>query len=67
MPRSSIRGYSEKVLGRTLAELQVVWELSPRNTLLGSLIASLLGQNLSLSYLAVTQLKSCGLSASTGL
>ncbi len=45
----------------------VVWELSPLNTLLGGLIASLVGLNLSVSYLAVTQPKSCGLSASAGI
>ncbi len=44
-----------------------VWELSPLNTLLGGLIASLVGLNLSVSYLAVTQPKSCGLSASAGV
>jgi len=45
----------------------VVWEFSPLNTLLGLLIASLVGLNLAFSYLAVTQPKSCGMSASAGL
>jgi hypothetical protein len=45
----------------------VVWEFSPLNTLLGLFIASLVGLNLAFSYLAVTQPKSCGMSASAGL
>lgn len=45
----------------------VVWELSPLNTLLGVGIAALVGFNLAVSYLAVTQPRSCGLSTGAGV
>ena len=45
----------------------VVWEFSPLNTVLGAAIALLVGLNLSLSYLAVTQPQSCGLGVSAGV
>jgi hypothetical protein len=45
----------------------VVWEFSPLNTLLGAGIATLVGFNLAVSYLAVTQPRSCGLSTGAGL
>ena len=44
----------------------VVWEFSPLNTLLGLGIALLVGLNLGLSYLAITQPRACGMSASAG-
>ena len=51
-----------------LLELGVaLWEFSPLNTLLGLAIAALVGLNLAFSYLAVTQPRSCGLSAGAGL
>ena len=51
-----------------LLELGVaLWEFSPLNTLLGLGIAALVGLNLAFSYLAVTQPRSCGLSAGAGL
>jgi hypothetical protein len=50
-----------------LLELGVaVWEFSPLNTLLGVGLATLVGLNLALSYLAVTQPKSCGVGAGAG-
>jgi len=45
----------------------VVWEFSPLNTLLGLGIATLVGLNLAVSYLAVTQPRSCGLSTGAGV
>jgi len=51
-----------------LLELGVVfWEFSPLNTLLGLVLAALVGLNLAVSYLAVTQPRSCGLSAGAGV
>jgi hypothetical protein len=50
-----------------LVEVGIVsWEFSPLNTLLGGGIAILVGLNLALSYLAVTQPRSCGVGASAG-
>ena len=50
-----------------LLELGVAaWEFSPLNTLLGVGIAALVGFNLAVSYLAVTQPRSCGLSTGAG-
>jgi hypothetical protein len=45
----------------------VVWEFSPLNTLLGVCIAGLVGLNFALSYLAVTQPRSCGVGAGAGV
>ena len=45
----------------------VVWEFSPLNTLLGLGIAGLVGLNFALSYLAVTQPRSCGIGAGAGV
>lgn len=45
----------------------VVLEFSPLNFLLGLGIAFLVGLNLSFSYLAITQPRSCGMSASAGV
>lgn len=45
----------------------VIWEFSPLNTLLGAGLATLVGLNLAVSYLAVTQPRSCGLSSGAGV
>lgn len=51
-----------------LVDLWVVRLLfSPLNVLLGFVISALAGLNLALSYLAVTQPKSCGVGATTGV
>lgn len=50
-----------------LLELGVAtWEFSPLNTLLGAAVAALVGLNLALSYLAITQPRSCGVGAGAG-
>jgi len=43
------------------------WVFSPVNTAIGLAVAALVGLNLALSYLAVTQPRSCGLTAGSGL
>jgi len=43
------------------------WVFSPVNAAVGLLVAALVGLNLALSYLAVTQPRSCGLAAGSGL
>ncbi len=54
--------------GIALIELGVItWAFSPINTLVGLGIAALVGLNLALTYLAVTQPKSCGIGTSSGL
>ncbi|MFC7072019.1 hypothetical protein ACFQJ7_03910 [Halovenus rubra] len=45
----------------------LTWTVSPINTLIGLFLASLVGLNLSLTYLAVTQPAACGLGAGSGL
>jgi hypothetical protein len=51
-----------------LLELGVaVWEFSPLNTLLGVGLAALVGLNIALSYLAVTQPRACGIGAGAGI
>jgi len=51
-----------------LLELGVAtWEFSPLNTLLGVAIAGLVGLNLALSFLAITQPRSCGVGAGAGV
>ena len=51
-----------------LVELGVViWLFSPLNTLVGLAIATLVGLNLALTYLAVVQPKACGLGATSGV
>jgi len=49
-------------------ELGVVsWTFSPLNTALGLGVAVLVGVNLGMTYLAVTQPKSCGIGTSSGI
>lgn len=43
------------------------WVFSPLNTGIGLVLALLVGLNLALSYLAVTQPRSCGISAGSGI
>ncbi|PSQ46731.1 hypothetical protein BRD19_11515 [Halobacteriales archaeon SW_7_65_23] len=43
------------------------WVFSPLNTAIGLVISLLVGLNLALTYLAVTQPKSCGIEAGTGV
>ncbi len=51
-----------------VVELGVVtWQFSPVNTLLGIVIGVLVGLNLALSYLAITQPRSCGVGATAGV
>lgn len=51
-----------------LVELGVVsWTFSPLNTLVGTTIAALVGLNIALTYLAVTQPRACGIGASSGV
>lgn len=45
----------------------VTWTFSPLNTLIGLTISVLVGLNLALTYLAVTQPKACGLGATSGV
>lgn len=45
----------------------VVWEFSPLNTVSGLSIALLVGVNLSVSYLAITQPRACGMSTGAGV
>jgi len=42
------------------------WVFSPLNTVIGLFVSVLVGLNLALSYLAVTQPRSCGIEAGTG-
>jgi hypothetical protein len=51
----------------TVDLLLVRYLLSPVNLAIGLGLSSLVGLNLALSYLAVTQPKSCGIGASTGV
>jgi hypothetical protein len=44
-----------------------IWVFSPLNTAIGLAVSVLVGLNLALSYLAVTQPRSCGLEAGTGV
>ncbi len=54
--------------GIAFIELGVVsWAFSPLNTVIGLSIAVLAGLNLALTYLAVTQPKSCGIGTSSGV
>jgi hypothetical protein len=54
--------------GVAFLELGVItWAFSPLNTLIGLGIAVLVGLNLALTFLAVTQPKSCGIGASSGV
>lgn len=51
-----------------LVELGVAtWAFSPINTAIGLVLAVLVGVNLALTYLAVTQPKACGLGAGSGV
>ena len=51
-----------------LLELGIaVWEFSPVNTGIGAAIATLVGVNIALSYLAITQPRQCGMSAGAGV
>jgi len=43
------------------------WVFSPLNTAIGLFLSVLVGLNLALTYLAVTQPKSCGIEAGTGI
>lgn len=43
------------------------WVFSPLNTVIGLVVSVLVGLNLTLSYLAVTQPRSCGIEAGTGV
>lgn len=45
----------------------VTWVFSPLNTAIGLAVAVLVGVNLAVTYLAVTQPKACGLGASSGV
>lgn len=45
----------------------VTWLFSPLNTLVGLSIAGLVGLNLALTYLAVTQPRACGIGATSGV
>lgn len=45
----------------------ITWTFSPLNTLIGLVLAVLVGFNLALTYLAVSQPKACGMGASSGL
>jgi len=54
--------------GIAVLDLWVVrWVFSPLNTAIGLGLSALVGLNLALSYLAITQPKSCGIGATTGL
>lgn len=44
----------------------ITWLFSPLNTFIGLVLSILVGLNLGLTYLAVTQPKSCGMGAGTG-
>jgi hypothetical protein len=45
----------------------ITWLFSPLNTLIGLFLSILVGLNLALTYLAVTQPKSCGIGAGSGI
>jgi hypothetical protein len=45
----------------------IIWLFSPLNTLIGLFLSILVGLNLALTYLAVTQPKACGIGAGSGV
>lgn len=54
--------------GIALIEMGVAtWAFSPINTLIGASLSILVGLNLALTYLAITQPKSCGIGTGSGV